>query len=205
MTNINVEAFIQDKDINDNDSSEYYTETFLTSNEDHTSDKSGQNIIEALAVESNQHVINTISSNSPKVYDATSLISQCSAEVFCGISIDSAVASFSTVGLHQYEAYQNLFGSTKLNIDQITEVKFGAGNASAIGYSQVGTPIGKIKFHIKQCDTPLLLSLFDIDKIGIIFDNIENMLIYESTGIKHAVIRRFGLTFLMLHLNNVKI
>ncbi|KHJ30583.1 putative glycosyl [Erysiphe necator] len=102
--NIDVEALIQDIEINDNESSENYTETFLTSSGVQISDQSSQNIIEALAAESNQHLINTISSNSPKVYDAASLISRYSAEVFRGILIDSGAASFSTAGFHQYEA-----------------------------------------------------------------------------------------------------
>ncbi|KHJ30584.1 hypothetical protein EV44_g3904 [Erysiphe necator] len=41
--------------------------------------------------------------------------------------------------------------------------------------------------------------------MGIIFDNIENMLIHKSTGITHAVIRRFGHAFLMLQQNKVQI
>lgn len=57
--------------------------------------------------------------------------------------------------------------------------------------------IGQIEFHIVKADTPFLLSLsdMDMDKLGVYYDNIHNLLVFPP--FKVPVIRRFGHAFLI--------
>jgi hypothetical protein len=63
---------------------------------------------------------------------------------------------------------------------QVT-VQFGIGLTSLIGSAIVKTPIGQVEFHIMVIKTPFLLSLANIDKLGVYFNNLKNELV-TSTG-----------------------
>jgi hypothetical protein len=59
---------------------------------------------------------------------------------------------------------------------------------------KVNTLIGKVKFHVILAKILFLLSLADIDKLGIYFNNFINRIVIP---IREAlVIRRFGYPFL---------
>jgi len=59
----------------------------------------------------------------------------------------------------------------------------------------VETPIGQVEFHIMHAKTPFLLSLADMDKLGVYFNNLTNSIV-TSTG-SVLVVRRFGHSFLL--------
>ena len=66
---------------------------------------------------------------------------------------------------------------------------------TSIGTVQVNTPIGSIVFHVVEADTPFLLSLRDLDKLGFYFNNLKNCLVSPSVSV--PVVRRFGHPFLL--------
>jgi hypothetical protein len=60
----------------------------------------------------------------------------------------------------------------------------------------VETPIGQVEFHIMPAKTLFLLSLADMDKLGVYFNNLTNCLVISTR--KHVpVVRRFGHSFLL--------
>ena len=60
---------------------------------------------------------------------------------------------------------------------------------------RVQSPIGNLSFHVVDADTPFLLSLHDLDKLNVYYNNLSNMLIGKNTT--WPVIRKFGHPFLI--------
>jgi hypothetical protein len=60
---------------------------------------------------------------------------------------------------------------------------------------KVSTLIGKVEFHVMLAKTPFLLSLADMDKLGVYFNNFTNRIV-TPIG-KAPVVRRFGHPFLL--------
>ena len=58
---------------------------------------------------------------------------------------------------------------------------FGIGNATSIGSVILDIPMGSIIFHILPVNTPFLLCLADMDKLGAFFNNIPNQVIQSQT------------------------
>ena len=116
---------------------------------------------------------------------------------FYGIVIDTSASKFSTAGYPQFQALQHENQSLQLDTTikgQVT-VKFGIGTTSSIGSVIIKTPIGQVEFHIMEATTPFLLSLADMDKLGIYFNNLKDLLVTPRGNI--PVIRRFGHCFLL--------
>jgi hypothetical protein len=90
-----------------------------------------------------------------------------------------------------------LFGN--VNIDKAKEgavtATFGIGSTTSIGSIMIDTPIGQCKFHIIQANIPFLLGISDMDKKGIILDNILNRLISSEKSI--PIVCQFGYPFLI--------
>jgi hypothetical protein len=59
----------------------------------------------------------------------------------------------------------------------------------------VETPIGQVEFHIMHAKTPFLLSLADMDKLGVYFNNLSNVIVTPKGDV--PVIRRFRHSFLL--------
>jgi hypothetical protein len=59
----------------------------------------------------------------------------------------------------------------------------------------VETPIGQVEFHIMHAKTLFLLSLADMDKLGVYFNNLTNSLVTSTRSV--LVVRRFGHSFLL--------
>jgi hypothetical protein len=74
-------------------------------------------------------------------------------------------------------------------------VQFDIGSTSSIGSTLVTILIGQVEFYIILIKTLFLLSLADIDKLRVYFNNLTNSLI-TSTNSNVLVIRRFGHSFL---------
>jgi hypothetical protein len=86
-----------------------------------------------------------------------------------------------------------------VNIDKSKEgavtATFGIGLITLIGSITINTPIRQCKFHIIQANIPFLLGISDIDKKGIMLDNIQNRLISSAKII--PIICQFGHPFLI--------
>jgi hypothetical protein len=102
---------------------------------------------------------------------------------FYGIVINTGASRYSTAGSDQFQALQQTDNS--IEFDETTKgqvnIQFGIGSISSIGSAIVSTPIGQVQFHIMPLKTPFLLSLADMDKLGVYFNNLTNYLI-TSTG-----------------------
>ncbi|KAI1001275.1 hypothetical protein K3495_g6924 [Podosphaera aphanis] len=154
-----------------------------------------RNILAGLAENSINHPIN-VNSKVDIDDEPSSFLSRYSSETFRGILIDSGAADFSTAGYQQYKAFQQAFGKAPLITDNKIKVRFGKGQAESIGFIDVKTPIGPINFYVVDCDTPFLLSLKNMDNLGMIFDNVSNLLIHKKTNTQYRITQKFGYAFL---------
>lgn len=118
---------------------------------------------------------------------------------FKGLLIDSGAAIRSTGGVGQFRALQQLEKSIRLdkNTAGSSNFLFGIGSTTSIGTVNLDTPIGIVIFHIVQVNTPFLLCLADMDRLGVFFNNISNKLIQSSHS--YPVICRYGHAFLPWH------
>jgi hypothetical protein len=57
------------------------------------------------------------------------------------------------------------------------------------------TPISEVEFHVILTKTPFLLSLADMDKLGVYFNNLTNRIVTPTGEV--PVVRRFGHSFLL--------
>jgi hypothetical protein len=122
-----------------------------------------------------------------------------SATTFHGIMPDSGAAGVSTAGQPQFHALRNELPSVTL--DESTAgnatIKFGSGSKiSSIGTTTVPTPLGPMQFHVVPTDTPFLLCLQDMDRLGIKFDNLRNCL--QQGDLTVPVVRKWGHPWLQL-------
>ena len=132
----------------------------------------------------------------PQTFTTASGISRYDSEHFYGIVIDTGASKFSTAGVGQFEALQRLKHGVVLNKTDTVNITFGIGSTSSIGSALVETPVGQVEFHIMPSKTPFLLSLADMDKLKVYYNNISDFLV-TSTGKTVPVVRRFGHAFLM--------
>jgi hypothetical protein len=59
----------------------------------------------------------------------------------------------------------------------------------------VDTPLGALTFHVVEADTPFLLLLYDLDKIGVYYNNLTNQLVRKD--VTWPVVRKYGHLFLV--------
>jgi hypothetical protein len=125
--------------------------------------------------------------------------SRYSMTTFYSIMPDSGAAGVSTAGHPQFQALQQKLPS--ITLDRTTAgkatIRFGSGNAlESIGTTTVPTPLGPIDFHVIPADTPFLLCLQDMDRLGIKFDNLQNYL--QQGDLAIPVIHKWGHPWLEL-------
>ena len=75
------------------------------------------------------------------------------------------------------------------------KVQFSISFTLSIRFAIVNTLIGQVEFHIIHAKTPFLLSLADIDKLRVYFNNLSNIIVTLKGDI--LVIRRFRHLFLL--------
>ncbi|EGY23394.1 uncharacterized protein VDAG_04832 [Verticillium dahliae VdLs.17] len=133
--------------------------------------------------------------------DAASVFSlegRYSSRGFQGIMPDTGAAGFSTAGHPQFVALQR---EVPVTLDTSTagdaKIRFGGGDPiDSIGTTVVSTVFGKMSFHVIPTDTPFLLCLEDMDRMGIQFDNIRNVLRQGTMTV--PVIRKWGHQWMLL-------
>lgn len=120
--------------------------------------------------------------------------SRYSANTFVGILIDTGAAENSTAGYAQYLAYRKIAKDAILDTSTTGQasIRFGPGESiESIGSGDALTRIGVIRFHNLEVMTPFLLSIKDMDRLGIYFDNTKNVLVGPNDTTT-PVARRFG-------------
>lgn len=111
---------------------------------------------------------------------------------FHGIIVDTGAAKYSTGEYKQFQALQRII-DVNLDVSGKATVRFGVGNeVTSIGSAQIPTPIGVVTFYIMTTTTPFLLSIADMDRLGIYLNNCQNMLIHDKTQAQVPVIRKYG-------------
>ena len=122
-----------------------------------------------------------------------------SSEQFQGIIPDTGAAALSTAGIEQYHALRSKYPDI-LPLDETRAegeyVKFGKGaKTRSLGTVTVPTQFGEMIFHVIHAPTPFLLCIDDMDRLRVLFDNINNLLIQQLPGGKSKAIpvtRRWG-------------
>ncbi len=119
-------------------------------------------------------------------------------EVFYGIMIDSRASVRSTADYEQYLAFTK---NTPIELDPTkagaVNVQFDIGSTPSIGSLTIDTPFELVEFHVIKADTPFLLSLADMNRLKVYFNNVENTLFMTTKNRSLPVIRRFGHGFLL--------
>lgn len=115
--------------------------------------------------------------------------------VFQGIMPDTGAARKSTGGHEQFEALKKELPGLTLDAVRAGEasIRFGNGDPiESVGTTDIRTPIGTITFHILPTATPFLFCLEDMDKMGVLLDNVDNIIVRKSDGLTLPVTRKFG-------------
>ena len=120
--------------------------------------------------------------------------------VFNGLLVDTGANKLSTAGKAQYDAYCALTGRGAPLTPSSATCAFGMGATEALGAALVSFPVGdlvlKTSFHVVDADTPFLLCLADMDRLGLVYDNLEDRLIHAASGNSAPITRVNGHPFL---------
>jgi hypothetical protein len=148
------------------------------------------------AIESTESTTGSATEVDPFAYSTTAT-SRYTSTVFIGIMINTRASRKSTAGYGQFQALQKADQSVRLDTSTKGQVniQFGIGNATSIGTADVVSPVGTVRFHIVETDTPFLLSLADMDRLQIYFNNLRNVVVTCTREV--LVVRRFGHPFLL--------
>jgi hypothetical protein len=119
---------------------------------------------------------------------------------FKGLLIDSDAARKSIEEIEQFKTLQRI-DDVKLNKSNRHIFKFGIENISSVESINLETSLKTITFHIVEANISFLLSLADLDRLRVYFNNLTNELIQDipQTDLKnrHSVIRRHEHAFLL--------
>ncbi|RAL58014.1 hypothetical protein DID88_006780 [Monilinia fructigena] len=113
---------------------------------------------------------------------ANSFYSRYSKKEFQGIVIDTGASKWSTVGYGKYQAYKENVDNIEMDTTRagVAKVAFGIGKTESIGSIRITLPLGNVEFHVVTAETPFLLSLQDMDRLGVYYNNIKNSLISRT-------------------------
>jgi hypothetical protein len=134
----------------------------------------------------------------PFVYKVSTNSNRYTSDRFYGVMIDTGASRGSTAGYGQYTAYTREVADTKLDTAKAgaINVQFGIGSTPSISSIKMDiSVVGTAEFHVVRADTPFLLSLADMDTLGVYYNNLKDVLISPIQSI--PVIRQFGHPFLL--------
>jgi hypothetical protein len=118
--------------------------------------------------------------------------------VFYEIIIDSKASIQSIVDYEQYLAFiKNIF----IELDSIKveaiNVQFEIESILSLKSITIDISMRLVKFHVIKADTFFLLSLADINRLKVYFNNVENILFMITKNRSLSIIRRFDHDFLL--------
>jgi hypothetical protein len=110
--------------------------------------------------------------------------SRYNANTFQGIMPDTGAAGVFTAGEPQVKILQKRLtaGQHKISFGDNPEI-------FSLGTIGVKTPFGNVYFAVMPTNTPFLFCLADMDRYGVYFNNIDNVLVYN--GKEHPIIRKW--------------
>jgi hypothetical protein len=120
-------------------------------------------------------------------------------EKFYEMMIDSNASTKSTAEYEQYLAFNKINPTIDLNLfrTETVNVQFEIESASSIESLTIDISFGIVKFHVIKTDIPFLLSLADMNRLKVYFNNVENILNMIIQNRKLSIIRRFDHEFLL--------
>lgn len=117
------------------------------------------------------------------------------------VMIDTGAARVSTSEKLQYHVY---CGVTGRNVD-IDTVKaavyhFSIGSTTSLGVAKINISIGGLWFSfnvdVVDADVPILMSIDDMDRIGVYYNSLDDKIVRPHTSAKAEVIRLCGHSYL---------
>lgn len=119
---------------------------------------------------------------------------------FDDILIDTGAAKSSSAGFIQYEAYCKYFGRDPcMGRSKAVICHFRIGPTTSFGIEPIAFPIHSLwltfDVHVVQADTPILLSIDDMDRLGIYLNYLDNQLVHQSTGLAASFQRKKEVPF----------
>ncbi len=126
------------------------------------------------------------------------IIDRYTSEMFYDIMIDSRTSVRLIVDYEQYLAFiKNT--SIKLNSTKVeaVNVQFEIESTFSIESLTIDISFELVKFHVVKADTFFLLSLADMNRLKVYFNNVENILFMIIKNRSLSVIRRFDHDFLL--------
>ncbi len=126
------------------------------------------------------------------------IIDRYTSEMFYDIMIDSKASVRSIVDYEQYLAFiKNISIDLNRTKTDAVNVQFGIESISSVESLTIDTSFGLVKFHVIKADTSFLLSLADMNRLKVYFNNIENILFMIIKNRDLSIIRRFDHDFLL--------
>lgn len=124
-------------------------------------------------------------------------------DVFQGILLDTGASYASTSSKDQYKAYCAFVGlPQKIKPSSESTIRFGKGTSKSYGTATIAFPIGvttlAFEVHILEdatADIPVLMSLQDMDRLRVSYDNLTDTLLHAPTSQKGKVTRKYGHPF----------
>jgi hypothetical protein len=126
------------------------------------------------------------------------IIDRYTSEMFYDIMIDSDVSIRSIVDYEQYLAFiKNIFiDLNRIKTDTIN-VQFEIESIASLRSLVLDISMRLVEFHVIKTDTSFLLSLADINRLKVYFNNVENILFMIIKNKDLSIIRRFEHDFLL--------
>jgi hypothetical protein len=120
-------------------------------------------------------------------------------EKFYEMMIDSNASTKSTAEYEQYLTFNKMNFTIDLNLSrtEAVNVQFDIESASSIRSLIIDISFEIVKFHVIKADTSSLLSLADMNRLKVYFNNVENTLNMIIQNRKLSIIRRFDHGFLL--------
>jgi hypothetical protein len=126
------------------------------------------------------------------------IIDRYTSEMFYDIMIDSETSIRSIVDYEQYLAFiKNISIDLDCIKTETINVQFEIESTSSVKSLTIDISMELIEFHVIKTDTSFLLSLADMNRLKVYFNNVENILFMIIKNTNLSVIRRFEHDFLL--------
>jgi hypothetical protein len=126
------------------------------------------------------------------------IIDRYTSEMFYDIMIDSKASIRLIVDYEQYLAFiKNIFIDLNRIKTNAVNVQFEIESISSIESLIIDISFELMKFHVIKANTSFLLSLADMNRLKIYFNNVENILFMIIKNRNLSIIRRFDHDFLL--------
>jgi hypothetical protein len=124
------------------------------------------------------------------------IIDRYTFDVFYDIMIDSSASIRSIVDYEQYLAFiKNISIDLNRTKAEAVNVQFEIESISSVESLTIDISMRLVKFHVIKADTSFLLSLADMNRLKVYFNNVENLLVDTIKAL--SIIRRFYHGFLL--------